>query len=85
MEYTIETVFNRVLEREMDVLLTEKAKMCQSGVVIDLATNRLVDAYYLKSQYVDMKKSRDFERSCYEMARDERDRYQKLLREERGK
>lgn len=81
--YTVDKVFERVLKREMAVLIAEKSKQCQVGATIDLATDRLVEAYFLKSQYDDMVRSRDFERSCHASEKSERQRYQALLAEER--
>lgn len=85
MYKSVEQVFEKVLKREMDVLITEKNKQCQSGAVIDLATDRLVEAYFLRKTYEDMLRSRDFERSCHRIEKSERERYQELLRKERDK
>lgn len=83
-EFTVDSIFERILKREMEILIAEKQKSCQMGATNDLATDRLVEAYFLKTQYEDRKHAYESENRFRKTVEEERDRYRESARKLRG-
>lgn len=79
-EFSVEVVFNRILKREMETLLAEKQKQCQSGAILDLAADRLTEAYFLKKQYEYEKGAHNSEKSYRISQTEELERVRESLR-----
>ena len=77
--YKPENIFNRVLKREMKVLMDEKSKSCQSGAIIDIATDRVIEAYAMLEAFKESESGKQFLKDIHQMEKSERERYQGIV------